>query len=70
MRSKIYHLTFHDGGEDYYFGSIAAICDTFGEDAIKVTAHALYRAKLKERPFENDVITIRFGTLIRKKKKA
>lgn len=77
MESKIYHIEFHDaicvnGNEDkhFYFGSKAAIYDTFTSDQIGITYNYLRSGiHLENGPYSNSKCIIRLGVLRRKENK-
>lgn len=67
----IYHLYIKETGENYYFGSRAAIFELFTTHQLGVAYNTLKKKKLpsEKEPFENSTCIIRFGMLIRKEKK-
>lgn len=69
MKSTIYHVQFLDAGESHhYFGSIAAIFDTFTPEQLGVAKTTLWGCKItKAKPYKNKIVIIRKGELFRKK---
>lgn len=68
----IFHLEFTSGskkGKHFYFGSIASIFDEFNEMNIHIESKMdLYKFKIRpERPFANEICTIRKSMISRKK---
>lgn len=67
---KIYHLKLlqaTEGKKDFYFGSQAAIYDTFTPEAIGITLDSLRtHVDLKKGIYENAKVTIRLGEIKRK----
>jgi len=64
---KIVHLQFNSG-ENYYFGSIAAIFDTFTPERLGVSKSRLWSFGITpERPYRNKICTIYRGEIKRKK---
>lgn len=67
---KIYHLKLlqaTEGKTDFYFGSQAAIYDTFTPEAIGITLDSLRtHIDLKKGVYENAKVTIRLGEIKRK----
>lgn len=60
---KIIHL--HLNGQDYYFGSLAAIYTEFTKEEIGVSYGSLRNYGISpERPYINDKVVIKEGTLI------
>lgn len=60
---KIIHL--HKDGEDYYFGSVAAIFSVFTKEDIGVSYGSLRNyAVSPSKPYRNKVVTIKEGVLI------
>lgn len=60
---KVIHL--HKDGEDYYFGSVAAIYGVFTKEEIGISYGSLRNFKLSpKRPYQNELITIKEGELI------
>lgn len=67
--STIFHVHFVTG-KDAYFGSIAAIYDTFDRSDIGVTKQRLYDYRITpDRPYSNKLCTISKSDLKRKKGK-
>lgn len=65
---KIYHVKFHNDDKDYYFGSIAAIYETFDHKMMGISQNRLYVAHIREnKPFDNGIVAISLGKLKRKK---
>ncbi|MBR7035062.1 MAG: hypothetical protein IKI25_04795 [Bacteroidales bacterium] len=66
--NKIYHVRFNNSGKDYYFGSIAAIYETFDRETMGISQNRLYVAHIDENhPFDNGKVLITKGRLERKK---
>ncbi|MCL6101218.1 MAG: hypothetical protein M1292_01825 [Bacteroidetes bacterium] len=65
---KLYHVEFFEGKKKhYYFGSQAAIYDTFTPEQIGITLDYLRNAiNLVEAPYENRKCIIRLGEVKRK----
>lgn len=64
---KVIHVEFKAGGH-HYFGSIAAIYDTFDHATIGITQQSLYDYGIAPgRPYENKHCLIYEGSLKRKK---
>ena len=64
---KIYHIRFGDD-DNHYFGSIAAIFDTFTPKEIGVSKSRLWSFGIKpNHPYRNKICTIYSGILHRKK---
>lgn len=60
---KIIHL--HLNGQDYYFGSLAAIFTEFTREEIGVSYGSLRNYGISpERPYINDKVVIKEGVLI------
>lgn len=55
------------GNRMYYFGSKAAVFDTFAKDDIGISYKTLRGINLSEKPYENRICIIRQGELQRKK---
>lgn len=65
--STIIHVETADGRHEY-FGSVAAIYDKFTRDDIGIALASLWSYGLSEdHPYQNKLVTIRKGTVIRKK---
>jgi hypothetical protein len=65
--STIFHLHFKATGEDHYFGSIAAIYETFIPVEMGIAQHSLYDYKITaKRPYKNKKVVIKKGELKRK----
>ncbi len=65
--NTIYHVKFGDD-ENYYFGSIAAIYDTFTPERLGVSKTHLWSYGIKpKRPYRNKLCTIYRGEIKRKK---
>lgn len=63
----VYHVSFGDD-ENYYFGSLAAVCSHFTHSEMGVSLARLYDFGIKpDRPFRNGKCIIRKGILLRKK---
>lgn len=63
----IYHVILAD--RHYYFGSVAAIYDTFTSQDLGVSKTRLWSYGIKaDKPYRNKVCTIYRGELQRKKK--
>lgn len=63
----IYHVSFGDD-ENFYFGSLAAVCDRFTPSELGVSLARLYDVAITpEKPYRNDKCIIRKGILQRKK---
>ncbi len=66
--STIFHLLIKGEGDHNYFGSIAAIFDTFTAKELGVSQKRLYDFKITpEHPYENKVCTISKAEIQRKK---
>ena len=66
--STIIHVETADGRHEY-FGSVSAIYDRFSREEIGISLAALWNYGLSEdHPYRNKLVTIRKGTIIRKKK--
>lgn len=66
--NTIIHVETYDGRHGY-FGSVAAIYEKFTIDEIGISLAALWNYGLAEDyPYRNKFVTIRKGTIIRKKK--
>lgn len=69
--AKVYHVEFYEpvnGKRHYYFGSQAAIYDTFDAITIGISYRALSNQyDLSKQPYENRKCIIRLGELKRKK---
>jgi hypothetical protein len=64
---KIVHLQFNSG-ENHYFGSIAAIFDTFTPERLGVSKSRLWAFGIApDKPYRNKHCTIRKGFIKRKK---
>jgi len=60
--TSIIHLELLDTKEHYYFGSLKALTDMFGKDAIGITYGSLRSyISLNDYPFENKKCIIRKG---------
>ena len=60
--TSIIHLELLDKKEHYYFGSLKALTDMFGKDAIGITYGSLRSyISLNDYPFENKKCIIRKG---------
>ena len=60
---KIIHL--HINGQDYYFGSLAAIYSTFTKEETGISYGSLRNYGITpERPYTNDKVAIKEGILI------
>lgn len=74
--SKVYHLEFAEPVEvdgklekHYYFGSQAAIYETFSAEQIGISyGYLKSNFHLEKKPYSNEKCTIRLGTLRRKEK--
>lgn len=74
--SKVYHVEFPEpieveGKTDkhFYFGSQAAIYDTFSAEQLGISyGYLKSRFHLEEKPYSNDKCTIQLGELRRKEK--
>ena len=65
--STIIHLEFRRAGIHHYFGSIAAIFDTFDPDTIGVSKRRLWDFNITEdRPYKNKSVIVRKGAMRRK----
>jgi hypothetical protein len=65
--NTIYHVSFGDN-ENWYFGSISAIFDTFPPEKLGVSKSRLWSYGITpERPYRNNRIIIRKGVILRKK---
>ncbi len=65
--NTIYHVQFKNGG-NYYFGSVAAIYDTFTPEQINVSKSRLWSFGITiDRPYRNKICTIYKGEIFRKK---
>ena len=65
---KVIHLELD--GKHYYFGSLRALSDTFGKDAIGLNYNSLRCMGISpETPFKNKKCIIREGILVTKPKK-
>ncbi|PKP20070.1 MAG: hypothetical protein CVU04_04665 [Bacteroidetes bacterium HGW-Bacteroidetes-20] len=60
---KIIHLEIKETKEHYYFGAIKALFES-GID-LGVAIDTIYRKKLDEKPYENQKVIIRQGTLVK-----
>jgi len=66
--NKIIHVEFNETGVKHYFGSIAAIYDTFDADTLGIAQQSLYDYGITpNRPYQNKVVTIYEGSIKRKK---
>lgn len=66
----IYHLEFHSSGKQHYFGSVSAIYEMFSPTMLGVSKWTLYSYRITpERPYSNDVCTIRRSVINRKANK-
>ena len=64
----IYHLLFKESGESHYFGSLAAIYETFKPDEIGVALTTLWGYGItRVHPYENRKCIIHKGELHRKR---
>ena len=60
---KIIHL--HHNGQDYYFGSVAAIYSRFTKEELGVSYGSLRNYGISpDRPYTNGKVTIKEGVLI------
>lgn len=65
--NTIYHVQFGDE-DNHYFGSIAAIFETFTPLQIGVSKSRLWNYGIQpEKPYKNKICTIYKGVLVRKK---
>lgn len=65
--NKIYHVCFGDN-DHHYFGSIAAIFDTFTPVDLGVSKYRLWSFGIREnKPYRNDKCIIYRGVIHRKK---
>jgi hypothetical protein len=65
--NKIIHLEFKDGG-NHYFGSIAALCDTFDAASLGISKQGLYDYGVTpEKPYANKICRKSAGKLRKKK---
>lgn len=65
--NKIYHVCFGDN-DHHYFGSIAAIFDTFPPERLGVSKSRLWSYGITpERPYKNKICAIYRGVIHRKK---
>ena len=64
MRQEtIIHVEFKNGTH-LYFGSIAAIFETFTSDAVGITQASLYCFNIEpDKPYSNKICTIRKGSI-------
>lgn len=61
------HLEFKQSGTHLYFGSLAAIYDTFDAKVLRVSLSRLWAFKVTEdRPYSNKTIIVRKGAVHRK----
>lgn len=64
--TKIYHV--HIGNGHHYFGSVAAIFDTFSPSELGVSKSRLYAYGITEsKPYRNKKCVVRKGIIHRKK---
>lgn len=74
--SKVYHVEFAESIEvngklekHFYFGSQAAIYDTFSAEQVGISyGYLKSKFHLEKEPYSNDKCTIRLGMLRRKEK--
>ena len=65
---KVIHLELE--GMHYYFGSLKALCDSFGKDSIGITYDSLRHTDLSpDTPYRNKKCIIREGILVTTPKK-
>ncbi len=65
---KVIHLELFKDGSHHYFGSIKALCDTFGKDEIGIVYSSLRAVNLSEKKeYRNQKCVIRQGVLITSK---
>ncbi len=68
---KVIHLELFRDGSHHYFGSIKALCDTYGKDDIGIVYSSLRGVNLSEsKVYRNSKCVIRQGTLITTPKKS
>lgn len=67
MKTTIYHVLDKMTMTHHYFGSIVGIFSLFGQDEIKTSPNALYRHDFDVEPFDNQMVTIWKGSLVRSK---
>lgn len=65
---QVIHLHFIGTDEHHYFGSISAMYDNFTSKQIGVASQTLYNS-WKNEPYVTDIVVIRKGRLIQKRKK-
>ncbi len=62
---KVIHLYLKKDNSHHYFGSIKALCDTYGKDEIGIVYSSLRGVSLGEKKmYENNKCVIRQGVLI------
>lgn len=62
---KVIHLHLKVDNTDHYFGSIKALCDNYGKDAIGIVYSSLRAVNLgKTKMYENNKCVIKQGVLI------
>lgn len=62
---KIIHLYLKKDNTHHYFGSIKALCDTYGKDELGIVYSSLRAVNLAEKKmYENNKCVIRQGELI------
>jgi hypothetical protein len=65
---KVIHVEFNSTGVKHYFGSIAAIYDTFDAATIGISQQGLYDYGITpNKSYRNKVVTIYEGEIKRKK---
>ena len=65
--NTIFHLQFKDTGSDHYFGSIAAIYDTFPIEKLGISKWSLYNFHIEiNKPYINKICIIKKGNIISK----
>lgn len=62
---KVIHLHLKRDNSHHYFGSLKALCDTFGKDDIGIVYSSLRAVNLSEKKiYENNKCVVRQGELI------
>lgn len=62
---KVIHLELFETNSHHYFGSLKALCDTFGKDEIGIVYSSLRAVNLSEtKEYRNQKCVIRQGILL------
>lgn len=65
---KVIHLELFADNSHHYFGSLKALCDTFGKDEIGIVYSSLRAVNLSEnKEYRNQKCVIRQGVLVTSK---